>query len=1081
MKRRLVKLMALGISVGMIFTAVGSDGLIPVYAAEMEGVSEPGADNNSTEAGGGSPDAPADAGGEETPANPDGAGDGETPDGADGEETPDGAGGEDAPANPDGAGGGEPPANPDGAADGETPDGTGGEETPDNAGGKEDDADHTTDVLPEEIIETEIQDVQDADLIAEEIAQDMEPVEAEEETVYRVSADTLIINIRDLGAGNDNADTDTRALQSALHFMDSEEWLRAGGNTAEIKKVRIIIPQGTYYINSALELDSDTEIVAESGAVVHLQQEETVFAKHGDGINFRLEGGTWTGDGKSCLVFEVAGNVELADMVFDGIALDLHEASGENAGNSADASGSNTKISGCTINGGEFGFGIRIRDSFSNVSVENNKLNNVSGNGILVTGANCTVKGNTIEGTNGNAAVYVENTRNFTADSNTVTNTSGRGILAVNTNGVTVTGNKIKKSSKEGIAVVSGCTGQVRIEGNTVEESGMQNISVAGGSPCTIKGNSMMNGSNMGLYVEGIQNASVENNTITGNALQGIVIYRSADAKVTDNRVMNNKSDGILIHTASDKPKVRQNTVTDNSGDGIKTDGISAPEVAENTVRSNNIGIYICRCGDSLINGNTTETNRNKGIYVEGNLNGNGASRDYFSTITGNTVKADRLSGILVFHAKADINKNNVSDTGAGVGEGIVVQYSGDSIISENNISGVKSAEYNNGNGIIVANNSENVIVYKNKVASSGNHGIQVTYSSNNVTVLANDVSGSGHQGITFSRNSQGIIAGNRVLQSKNHGIINENSNVKTGGNYVAGVGEECIAYNSSTGTVKGNVVVSGRVFVVGGRVEQADNTTVPSATDNNPYVTEPKVEDFVKRLYQRVLGREFEQAGLIDWTCRLLVRDESGAQVARGIFFSDEYMKKNTSDSVYVDTLYSAMFDRAADEGGKKGWMKDFDTGFSREFVYHGFAESQEFQNLCNRYGIERGYVTMNEGRDKNRGVTEFVSRIYTKALSRKKVDSDGLNDWCNRILTGTSPKDVVAGFIFSDEFTNRKLSNEAFIKVMYETYFDRQADTAGFNDWMDRMDKGASRQDVVNGFSESQEFDNLIKSFGL
>ena len=121
--------------------------------------------------------------------------------------------------------------------------------------------------------------------------------------------------------------------------------------------------------------------------------------------------------------------------------------------------------------------------------------------------------------------------------------------------------------------------------------------------------------------------------------------------------------------------------------------------------------------------------------------------------------------------------------------EGVVVQYSGDSIISENNISGVKTAKYNNGNGIIVANNSDNVIVYKNKVTSSvinipfhintlvpvcfrgisaykritattnvntdmivannsdnvivyknkvtssGNHGIQVTYSSENVTV----------------------------------------------------------------------------------------------------------------------------------------------------------------------------------------------------------------------------------------------------------------------------------------------------------------------------------------------------------
>ena len=1037
--------MALGMSVGMIVTADSSICTVPVYAAEIAGENETETDSSDAE--------------------------------TENDEKPDGQPDADEDGKPDGQPGADEEGEPDGQPD------AAGEEEPDRQPDtdlKEDDA-AEEDVQPEEIIETELQDMEDADLITEKIAQDMELTDDESDTAYSISSDTLIINIRDLGAGNDNANTDTQALQKALDFMRSDEWLRVGGNTAEVKKVKIIIPQGAYYINSALELNLDTEIVAESGAVVYLQQDETVFAKHGEGINFRLEGGTWEGDGKNCLMIDVSGKVELADMVFNGIALDIHEASESNAGNSADASGSNTVISGCTINGGSYGFGIRVQGSFSNVRVENNTLNNINGNGILVTGANCTVKNNEIAGTKGTAAIYVEKTKNFTADSNKISNTSGRGILAVNTNGVTVTGNSIKKSSSEGIAVNSDCTGQVRVEGNTVEESGMQNISAAGGSPCIIKGNSMVNGANMGLYVEGINQAYVENNTITGNALQGIVIFRSVGAKVTDNRVQNNKSDGILIHTASDKPKVNRNTVTDNSGDGIKTDGISAPEIADNIVRSNHIGIYICRCGDSLISGNTTETNRNKGIYVEGNINNNGACRDYFSTITGNTVKADNLSGILVFHAKADINKNRVSDTGAGVGEGIVVQYSGDSMISENNISGVKSAEYNNGNGIIVADNSDNVIVYKNKVASSGNHGIQVTYSSKNVTVLANDVSGSGHQGITFSRNSQGIIAGNRVLQSNNHGIINEDSNVKTGGNYVAGVGEECIAYNRSEGTAKGNVVVGGRVFAVNGNVEQADNTTVSAPTEVNPYTTESKVEDFVKRLYQKVLNRECEQAGLFDWTSRLLVRDESGAEVARGFFFSAEYTNKKTSNSVYVDTLYGAMFDRAADAGGKAGWMKDFDTGFSREFVYRGFAESQEFQNLCDRFGIERGYVTMNEARDMNRGVTEFVSRIYTKALARKQVDSDGLNDWCNRILTGTSPKDVVAGFIFSEEFANRKLSNDAFIKVMYETYFDRQADKAGYNDWMNRLSKGASMQDVVDGFSDSEEFDNLIKSFGL
>ncbi len=1085
MRKRIMKLIAMGIAANIVFTSGGGSISPVVYAAEAA-KEEPGTiEGTDGQEESVSEDTDSAENKDITPEDTDGAENEDiTPEDTDSAENEDIT-----PEDTDGAENEDTtPEDTDGTQDEDTtPEDTDGDnqegnEAEDTENGEEPDSPAevedvinpgTDDALPDAVIETEITGE------LQEIVESKLENALEEENAYSISSDTVIIDIRDFGAGNQNADEDTQALQKALDFMQSEECAKAGIGAMGIHKVKIVIPQGTYYINSALRLSSDAEIAVENGAMIHLQQEEMMFVKQDGAVNFRLDGGTWIGNG-NCLTFDVSGNVEIVNMVLEGVGLSIQGKEGDVARNSEDASGSNTTIRGCTINGGYAGFGIRVREMYSSVTVESNTVNNVSGSGILVLGANCSVKKNTVTGTQG-SAIYAESTRNFTADGNVLTNSSERGIAAVNIDGVTAVNNKIKKSGADGILIFSNCKGAVKVEGNTVEESSEANITIGGGNSVVIKGNSLLNGAKAGLYVENIGGVSVEDNTMSGNGQQGILIYHSANDKILRNTVRNNGLHGILIHTASDKPKIDGNTVENNKGDGITIDNVDAPEITNNKVRSNNIGIYTCRCNNALIKGNTTETNRNKGIYVEGNLGNSGACTEYPVTITENTVKADNLSGILVFHAKATIHKNNVSDTGAGVGEGVVVQYSGGSMISENTISGVKSALYNNGNGIIVANNSENVMVYKNKVNGSGNHGIQVTYSSKNVTVLANDVSNSGHQGITFSRNSQGAIAGNRVRQSRNHGIINEDSNVKTGGNYVAGVGEECIAYNRSSGTVKGNVIVNGRVFIANGTVVDENNTVAPGETEDNPYVTEPKIEGFVKRLYQKVLGRKDEQAGLLDWTTRLLVRDESGAMVARGFFFSDEYSNKKTSDSSYVDTLYSAMFDRPADAGGKSGWLKDFSTGFSREFVYRGFAESEEFQNLCNRFGIERGIVEMREARDKNRGVTEFVSRIYTKALSRKKIDVAGLNDWCNRILTGTSPKEVVAGFIFSDEFANRKLSNDAFVKVMYETYFDRPADKAGYNDWMSRLSKGATIQDVVDGFSESEEFDNLIKSFGL
>ena len=124
---------------------------------------------------------------------------------------------------------------------------------------------------------------------------------------------------------------------------------------------------------------------------------------------------------------------------------------------------------------------------------------------------------------------------------------------------------------------------------------------------------------------------------------------------------------------------------------------------------------------------------------------------------------------------------------------------------------------------------------------------------------------------------------------------------------------------------------------------------------------------------------------------------------------------------------------------------------------------------------------MSLDQPRDQNPKLTEFVSRVYYIALNRSSLDEDGINDWCGRILGGANPSDVVWGIVFSDEFTNRKLSNEDFVKVMYRTYFDREADEDGFNDWMSQLGSGASREHVVNGFSGSTEFANLVNSFGL
>ena len=93
------------------------------------------------------------------------------------------------------------------------------------------------------------------------------------------------------------------------------------------------------------------------------------------------------------------------------------------------------------------------------------------------------------------------------------------------------------------------------------------------------------------------------------------------------------------------------------------------------------------------------------------------------------------------------------------------------------------------------------------------------------------------------------------------------------------------------------------------------------------------------------------------------------------------------------------------------------------------------------------------------------------------------GLNTWCQRVNSKEWKLDDVStiGFFHSPEFLNKKLSNSDYVKILYQTFFDREYDQTGYDYWMGRLNQGTSRDEVLRGFSNSQEFTNLKKSYGL
>lgn len=114
-------------------------------------------------------------------------------------------------------------------------------------------------------------------------------------------------------------------------------------------------------------------------------------------------------------------------------------------------------------------------------------------------------------------------------------------------------------------------------------------------------------------------------------------------------------------------------------------------------------------------------------------------------------------------------------------------------------------------------------------------------------------------------------------------------------------------------------------------------------------------------------------------------------------------------------------------------------------------------------------------------KSVGDFVERCYTVALGRPS-DEEGLKAWTNKLNGGTQCGAQVAyGFIFSQEYINKKTTDEQYVKDLYKMFFDREADEAGFKYWVDKLNAKESRESVFQGFSNSTEFANLCSTYGV
>ena len=253
----------------------------------------------------------------------------------------------------------------------------------------------------------------------------------------------------------------------------------------------------------------------------------------------------------------------------------------------------------------------------------------------------------------------------------------------------------------------------------------------------------------------------------------------------------------------------------------------------------------------------------------------------------------------------------------------------------------------------------------------------------------------------------------------------------------------------------------------------------VPTASPTT--APELSVGDFINRCYSVALGRSADEAGYNYWVDNLNNGQACGAQVGYGFIFSEEYINKNRTNEEFVNDMYAMYFGREADIDGFNYWVGLLESGLTREDIMAGFANSEEFNNLCNKYGVVCGTYLVGVPNDVQGGVNCFVARMYKVCLNRLP-DMGGQAGWVLKLMSGeVSGTTCSYGFVFSPEFIGKNPSNEEFVAYMYRAFFGREADEAGFAAWVQTLIDGGSYEDVFNGFTGSAEFINLCASYGI
>lgn len=234
-------------------------------------------------------------------------------------------------------------------------------------------------------------------------------------------------------------------------------------------------------------------------------------------------------------------------------------------------------------------------------------------------------------------------------------------------------------------------------------------------------------------------------------------------------------------------------------------------------------------------------------------------------------------------------------------------------------------------------------------------------------------------------------------------------------------------------------------VFVKGPALPVVPRTTWSPFRD--PYA-------FVEQQYHDFLNRGGDAAGVEGWATQLRAGRMTAAAGIESFMGSREF----AAVVAPAVRLYFAAFGRIPDQAGLQGWIGAARTGTTTRQIAESFAGSNEFRSR---------YTGMS-----NR---QFVDALYRNVFGRP-ADPTGMNGWAGGLDSGRLTRgQVLDGLAQSPEFIGRS-RNRVQVTMSYVGMLRRAPDQAGFQAWVAELDRGRSVRDLINGFLGSQEYTRRI-----